>query len=108
MTLISNGEHEKKSKTLPKTTLESKNMSLDLKNCSDELNLLMKPKKNYIIKKNIKPDILRIVYNSNALPVLYTKWKAKIVKIGKLQEELDQIHRNQINRVPPPQLPQFH
>jgi hypothetical protein len=55
-----------------------------------------------IIKKNIKPDILRIVYNSDALPILYPDWKSKIVKIGKLQEELDQIQKNRINRAPPP------
>jgi hypothetical protein len=93
MTPTSNHEHEKKSKTSPKTTLESKSTSLELTDEAEKIR---------IIKKNIKPDILCIVYNSDALPVTYAAWKTKIVKIGKLQEELDQIQRNRSNQAPPP------
>jgi hypothetical protein len=51
-------------------------------------------KKIRIIKKNIKPNVLHIIYNSDALPVTYATWKAKVITIGKLQEELDQIQKN--------------
>jgi hypothetical protein len=37
-----------------------------------------------LIKKNIKADTLRIIYNSDTLPNTYTAWKAKVIKIGKL------------------------
>ena len=57
--------------------------------------------KTRIVKKNIKPDVLRIVYNSDALPADYDAWKTKITAIGKLQEELEQIQRNRAYRAPP-------
>jgi hypothetical protein len=50
-TLTSNPEHEKKSKTSPNETLESKNTSLDLKSYSDELSSRMKAKRFALSKR---------------------------------------------------------
>jgi hypothetical protein len=64
-------------------------------------------KKVHIIKKNIKADTLCIVYNLDALPVTYAAWKTKVIKIGKLQEELNQIQKNRNRRetLPSPATP---
>ena len=63
--------------------------------------------KTRIIKKNIQPEILRIVYNSDHLPDTYDEWREKIVKIGTLQEELHQIQRQRTTKAPaPPPTPQ--
>ena len=56
--------------------------------------------KTRILKKNVNPNILTIVYNSDALPDDYNAWKEKIAKIGSLQEDLQQIQRQRTSRIP--------
>jgi hypothetical protein len=57
--------------------------------------------KTRILKKNVNPNILTIVYNSDILPRSYDAWKTKIIKVGSLQEDLQQIQKQRTTKTPP-------
>jgi hypothetical protein len=68
----------------------------------DQAQLSDEGERTRILKKNVHPNILTIVYNSDTLPNDYDAWKEKIVKVGSLQEDLQQIQRQRAMKNPPP------
>ena len=64
--------------------------------------LMDEREKTHILKKNIDPDILHIVYNNDTLPNTYDEWKERIGKVGMLQEDLRQIQKQRTPTQMPP------
>jgi len=66
----------------------------------DQAELTSEEERIRILKKNVDPDVLRIIYNSDHIPGTHQAWVTKISKVGQLQEQLRQIQADQRRTTP--------